>query len=158
MNKLPLWGVLNKTFKTFKIGNLDVDATYWQAGAIVILIFLLIFTLARLRYLYVHWNLGKSSISMLFWGMVLTVIIEGFFVLSGRTIFTEILGMKNVPKPFGTILAIGREKFVEVLGEETEIPYSNAESELNSDQMYSLYKNMDEAESKKLQSIICEPD
>ena len=39
---------------------------------------------------------------MLFWGMVLTVIIEGFFILSGRTIFTEILGMKNVPKPFGS--------------------------------------------------------
>ena len=157
MNRLPLWDYLNKTFKTFKIGNLDVDATYWQAGAIVILIFMLIFTLARLRYLYVHWNLGKSSISMLFWGVVLTVIIEGFFILSGRTIFTEILGMKSVPKPFSTVLDIGRNKFVNVLGQE-DSRSAEAESKiLNSDQMYTHYVNMDDEESRKLQEILCQP-
>lgn len=156
MNRLPLWDYLNKTFKTFKIGNLDVDATYWQAGAIVILIFLLIFTLARLRYLYVHWNLGKSSISMLFWGVVLTVIIEGFFILSGRTIFTEILGMKNVPKPFSTVLDIGRNKFVNVLGQEDSQSFDVEFKVLNSDQMYSLYTQMDPVESQKLQEIICQ--
>ncbi len=156
MGKLPLWEALNKTIKTFKVGNLYVDATYWQAGAIILLLFLLVFTLARLRYLYVHWSLGKSAIAMLFWGMVLTVIIEGFFILSGKTIFTEILGMKNVPKPFSTILAIGREKFVNVLGEESETSVSYTESKLNSDQMYSLYVNMDEVEAQKLWGIICE--
>jgi len=157
MNRLPLWDYLNKTFKTFKIGNLDVDATYWQAGAIVILIFMLIFTLARLRYLYVHWNLGKSSISMLFWGVVLTVIIEGFFILSGRTIFTEILGMKSVPKPFSTVLDIGRNKFVNVLGQEDSQSIEAESKILNSDQMYTHYVNMDDEESRKLQEILCQP-
>src|SRR3989344_4366073 len=122
MEKLPLWDVLNKTFKTFKIGSLYVDATYWQVGAIILLVFLLIFTLARLRYLYVHWSLGKGSIAMLFWGVVLAIIMEGFFILSGRTIFTEILGMKNVPKPFSTVLNISRQKVVNVLGTENAVP------------------------------------
>ncbi len=157
MGKLPVWDFLNTTFKTFRVGNLDIDATYWEAGAIVLLLFLLVFTLARLRFLYVHWSLGKHAFAMLFWGVVLTVIIEGFFMLTGRTIFTEILGMKNVPKPFSSVLNIGRERLVNVLGEQSQIPQSFAESKLDSDQMYSLYTNMDSEESQKLQKIICEP-
>jgi len=94
---------------------------------------------------------------MLFWGVVLTVIIEGFFILSGRTIFTEILGMKSVPKPFSTVLDIGRNKFVNVLGQE-DSRSAEAESKiLNSDQMYTHYVNMDDEESRKLQEILCRP-
>lgn len=78
-------------------------------------------------------------------------------MLSGRTIFTEIMGVKNVPKPFSTVLDIGRNRLTNVLGEKSEIPSSFAESKLNSDQMYSLYKNMDSVESQKLQEIICMP-
>jgi hypothetical protein len=157
MNRLPIFDLLNKTIKTFKIGNLIIDATYWEAAVIVVLLFLLVFTFARMRYLYVHWSMGKHAFAMLFWGIVLTIIIEGFLMLTGRTIFTEILGLKNVPKPFSTFLNIGRNKLVSVLGEESEIPSSYAESKLNSDQMYSLYTKMDTTESQKLQNIICQP-
>lgn len=157
MNKLPIWDFLNKTIKTFRIGNLDFDATYWQVGAIILLLFLLVFTFARLRFLYVHWSLGKHAFAMLFWGIVLTIIIEGFFMLSGRTIFTEILGLKKVPKPFSTVLDIGRQRLVNVLGEESSVPDTSASSVLNSDQMYSLYTKMNPAESQKLQNVICQP-
>jgi hypothetical protein len=157
MYRLPFFNFLNTSLKTFKIGNLYVDATYWQAGAIVILLFLLVFTFARLRYLYVHWSMGKHAFAMLFWGIVLTIIIEGFFMLSGRTIFTEILGMKKVPKPFSTVLDIGKQRLVNVLGEENTVPDSSASNTLNSDQMYSLYTKMTATESQKLQKIICQP-
>src|SRR4030042_2716979 len=157
MNRLPIFDLLNKTIKTFKIGNLNIDATYWEAGVIILLLFLLVFTLARMRFLYVHWSMGKHAFAMLFWGVVLTVIVEGFLMLTGRTIFTEILGLKKVPKPFSTFLNIGRERLVNVLGEESEIPSSFAESRFNSDQMYSLYTKMDMSESQKLQNIICLP-
>jgi hypothetical protein len=157
MDKLPILALLNTTIKTFKIGNLYVDATYWQAGIIILLLFLLVFTFARMRYLYVHWSMGKHAFSMLFWGIILTIIIEGFFMLTGRTIFTEILGMKKVPKPFSTVLNIGRERLVNVLGEESAVPDTSASSVLNSDQMYSLYTKMDVTESQKLQNIICKP-
>ena len=157
MQKLPIFNFLNTTLRTFKIGNLYVDATYWQAGAIILLLFLLVITFARMRYLYVHWSMGKHAFSMLFWGIILTIIIEGFFMLSGRTIFTEILGFKRVPKPFSTVLDIGRQRLVNVLGEDSAVPDASAGSVLNSDQIYSLYTKMDPAESQKLQSIICQP-
>ncbi len=157
MQKLPIFNFLNTTLKTFKIGNLNVDATYWQAGLIIILLFLLVFTLARLRHLYVHWSMGKNAFAMLFWGVVLTIIMEGFLMLTGRTLFTEILGLKNVPKPFSTVLNIGRERLVNVLGEKSTVPDTYAGGVLNSDQMYSLYKKMISSESQKLQNIICQP-
>ena len=157
MGKLPIFDLLNKTFKTYKIGNLNIDATYWQVGAIILLVFLLVFTLARLRYLYVHWSISKGSLAMLFWGFILAVIVEGFFMLSGRTIFTQVLGIRNVPKPFSTALDLGRSRVENVLGTQASIPSSNASSKLNSDQMYSLYKGMDSAEAQKLQQVICTP-
>ena len=94
---------------------------------------------------------------MLFWGVVLAIIMEGFFILSGRTIFTEILGMKNVPKPFSTVLNISRQKVVNVLGTENAVPDTGAKSKLDSGQMYSLYKNMDKSEAQKLRQDICYP-
>lgn len=157
MNRLPILNFLNTSLKTFKIGNLHFEPTYWQAGAIILLLFLLVFTFARMRYLYVHWSMGKHAFSMLFWGIILTIIIEGFFMLTGRTIFTEILGFKKVPKPFSTVLDIGRQRLVNVLGEESAVPDSSANETLNSDQMYSLYTKMSPAESQKLQKIICTP-
>lgn len=157
MNKLPIFTFLNKTIKTFHIGNLDVDATYWEAGLIILLLFLLVFSLARLRFLYVHWSMGKHAFAMLFWGVVLTIIMEGFLMLSGRTIFTELLGMKYIPKPFSTLVDIGRTRVANVLGEQSKVPDANANTKLNSDQMYSLYIKMDASESQKLKRIVCEP-
>ena len=95
---------------------------------------------------------------MLFWGVILTIIMEGFLMLTGRTIFTEIIGMKNVPKPFSTVLNIGREKLVNVMGAQSTIPDMSAAGNLNSDHMYSLYTKMDSVESQKLQKIICKPN
>jgi len=157
MGRFPVFELLNKTVKTIKIGNLNFEATYWEAVIIVLLLFFLVFTLARMRFLYVHWSLGRHAFAMLFWGIVLTIIVEGFFMLSGRTLFTEILGMKKVPKPFSTILDIGRSKMVNVLGDEYKVPDTGAESKLNSDEMYSLYKIMDPEESQKLRETICLP-
>ena len=98
---------ISKTFN-FKLGNLDIAPTYWQAIAIVFLLFLLVFTLARVRYLYIHWSLGKNSIAFLFWGFILALILEGFLIIGGKTVLTEVLGWQDVPKPINTALDLGR--------------------------------------------------
>ena len=99
--------ILNKTATSFNVGKLQIDATYWMVGVLLLLLFMVLFSIARVRYLYVHWNLGKSSIAFLFWGFILAVGVEGIFMLYGRTIFTDILGVENTPKPFSTVLDIG---------------------------------------------------
>src|SRR4030067_1963214 len=103
---------LNKSIGTYNIKGIYIEPTYWQAFAIVFLLFLLVLTFARLRHLYVHWSVSKPAVSFIFYGFLLALVVEGFLIISGRTLFTEILGWKNAPKPVSTILDAGRVKLV----------------------------------------------
>ena len=110
--------LISRTF-TLNLGKFQIEPTIWQAVTIVFLIFLLLLTLARVRYLYVNWSLGQSAIAMLFWGFLLAIIFEGFLLISGRTLLTEVLGWQNAPKPVSTLLEVGRGRLVNVLGKST---------------------------------------
>ena len=144
-------------FKTFnlKVGNFTLAPNYLQAGLIVLLIFLLVWTFARLRYLYVHWSLGKSAIAFLFWGFLLAVIVEGFLIIGGRTIFTGLLGWKNAPKPISTVLDVGRARLMNVLGESDEIPQSDQVETYQS--VMSGFERLEGEEKDVVRLYICEP-
>ena len=141
----------------YKFGNINFSPSYVQAAAIVFLLFLLVLTIARVRYLYIHWSLGKSSLSMIFWGFILAVIVEGFLLIGGRTLFTEILGWKNAPKPISTLLDMGRNKVISVLGITDEIPTSNAKGKPGVDDLINQYKTLPEDEALKFRKSICLP-
>jgi hypothetical protein len=148
--------IINKTFD-LEIGNLDVSPTYWQAATIVFLLFLLVWTFARIRYLYVHWSLGKSSIAMLFWGFLLALILEGFLILGGRTMFTEVLGWESAPKPISTALDMGRNKLVDVLGITDEIPESTASEKPTYQRVVGDYQGLTFEDKKNVKNFICQP-
>jgi hypothetical protein len=153
----PIINFLGKTFSPIKIFSLEIIFTYWQAIVMVILLFLLVVTMARMRYLYVNWHLGRHSFSMLFWGFLLAIILEGFFILGGRTIFTEILGIKNLPKPLSTILDIGRNRLISVLGVSSQVPSSTAQGNSDSEYVLKLYKSLPPSEAEKFYNQICKP-
>jgi len=140
---------LNKGWGVYEIRGLGIEPTYWQAGTIIILIFLLVITFARVRYLFVHWSLGKSAWAMLFWGFILALILEGFLILSGRTLFTEVLGWEGAPKPISTLLAISRNKLIDVLGvtEEAASPES----------VMVDFENLPTDQMEEVKTLICEP-
>ena len=147
MNKIL--DLLNRSFGIYDIKGLEVEPTYWQAGVMVILIFLLVFTLARVRYLYIHWSLGRSAIAMAFWGFLLAIIMEGLLILSGRTLFTEVLGWKDAPKPISTLLTISRNKLVDVLGVAEEIPTYQSVME--------DYESLSLGGMEDVKNSVCEP-
>ena len=93
---------INKTF-SFNIGKISIAPTYWQAGAILFLIFLLVLSLARLRHMYVGWSL-KGFVPNLLLGFFLALIVEGFLIISGRTLLTSLVGWENAPKPISTAI------------------------------------------------------
>lgn len=149
MNKFnPVLNFLNKSLGVYKIRGLEIEPTYWMAGTILLLIFMLIFTLARLRYLYVHWSISKPSLSMFFWGFILAIILEGFMVVGGKTFFTEILGWESAPKPISTLLEIARGKVSPVLG-------TSDKNDL--DTLKEIYGSLSESESKEVKEFICRP-
>lgn len=152
-----VWEKLNVSSLSYKIGSLEFAPSYLQAGAIIFLSFLLILTLARLRHIYIHWSLGKTSMSMIFWGFLLAVVVEGFLLIGGRTLFTEILGWKSAPKPISNLLDIGRKKVVSVLGVTDEIPTSSAEMKPSLEELTNQYKSLTKDEARRFRENICSP-
>lgn len=96
------------------VNNFSVAPTYIQAGAIILLIFLLIIILAQFRHHFVRWSM-KGGLIGLFFGIVLTLIIEGFLLVNGRTALITLLSWNNAPKPMSTVLDIGKEKLTNII-------------------------------------------
>ena len=94
---------------------------------------------------------------MIFWGFMLALVLEGFLILSGRTILTEIIGWDNAPKPLSTALDMGREKLVDVLGEQSEIPVSSADEKSNYQSVLGNYENLGDEDKDLVKSFICKP-
>ncbi|MFV1917293.1 MAG: hypothetical protein ACC618_02335 [Patescibacteria group bacterium] len=115
---------IRQTFN-LKLGNWNLTPEYWTAATIVFLLFALVFSLARLRKMYVHWSL-KGFVPQVLIGFVLALVLEGFLILGGRTLLTSILGWDNAPKPISTALDIGRAKLVNVLGASDEAATSKS--------------------------------
>ena len=147
--------LLNKSFGTYNIKGIDVEPTYWMAIAIVFLIFLLLLTVARVRYLYVHWNLSRTSLAFLFYGFLFALILEGFLVIGGRTLFPEILGWENAPKPISTFLDTGRQKLVNVLGITEEVPASFAQETPTYQSVMSNYESLSIEDQESIRDFIC---
>jgi hypothetical protein len=150
--------IINKSIGVYEVRGLYIEPTYWQVAAIVFLIFLMLLTLARMRYLYVHWHMGKQNISMLFWGFLFALLFEGVLVISGRTMFSEILGWKNAPKPISTMLDITRNKLVDVLGITDEIPTSNASEIPTLESVMDDYQSLSDEEKDGIKNFVCKPN
>lgn len=95
-------------------GNFSVAPNYVKAGAIILLLFLLIISLAQFRHHFVKWSL-KGGLIGLFFGFLFTLIIEGFLLINGSTAVTAILGWNNAPKPIKTILDIGKANLLKTI-------------------------------------------
>lgn len=127
-----------------------------QAGIIILLLFLLVLVLAQFRRHFLNWSF-KGALFGVFWGFVLALILEGFLALSGRTALTEILGWKTAPKPIANILDLGREKLVQVLGSQTEVPNSYAQNVATGGDLIREFQNLNPTEAKRVRQIICAP-
>jgi len=147
---------ISKTFD-LRLGKLEISPTYWQAAAIVFLLFLLVLTLARLRHMYIDWSVSKSAIAFMFWGFILAIIIEGFFIIGGRTIVTEFLGWKNPPKPVKFVLEAGRGQLVRVLGLSDEIPEPKVSLPVSYQSIISDYQGLSSQDAGIVRSFICSP-
>ncbi len=157
VSKLPeTSSVLRKSFD-FNVGGLNLRPEYWQAITIVVLLFLIVWTIARWRHLYVKWNLQGFLPSIAF-GFILTLLLEGFFLISGRTMLTELLGWQNAPKPISTALDEGRARLVEVLGTSAEISSTQADENPTSQTVLRDISLLSEEERKKVIEMMCTSD
>lgn len=138
----------------FNVGKLEIAPTYWQAGLIVLLLFVLVFALARLRRLYVNWSLN-SFLPAVGLGFLLALIFEGFMIISGKTVLIALLGWKNAPKPISTALDEGRSELVKVLGVSENISVTEMENDYR--KVISDFVNLNDEDKQKVNKYICTP-
>ena len=83
--------------------------------------FLLLIMMASVRRHFLEWTVKGAGFGIVL-GFLLALVVEGLFLVGGRTVLTETLGWKDAPKPVQKVLDASREKFVEVLGAQTQTP------------------------------------
>ena len=142
---------LSDFFKSFSVAS-----TYIQAGVIVVLLFILVLCLAQFRHHFVRWSF-KGGLIGLFFGVALTLIVEGFLIVNGHTALTSLLGWKNAPKPISTALDMGKEKLTNVLGLETDEIISKNTIETTSKGVINALQGLNPDEIKKIKAIMCQP-
>ncbi len=83
-------GILGKSVP-LRLFNMDFQFAYWEIGAIVFLIFLLILSLAHMRRHFVDWSV-KGAVFGFFLGVIVTLVVVGILLLKGIRIDTKVLG------------------------------------------------------------------
>lgn len=146
-----LWQKIMAFFASFSVAPI-----YIKAGAIILLLFLLIISLAQFRHHFVKWSM-KGGLIGLFFGFLLALFLEGFLLIAGRTAVTELLGWKNAPKPIKTALDLGHERLVNVLGTSEEINKTYASTNPTTEDALNTLQNLDPTEITKIRAIICQP-
>ena len=139
----------------FNLGNLSFSVAYIQAFAIVFLIFILILTLAQVRRHFVNWSL-KGAVFGVFFGFLFALILEGFLIIGGRTAITSVLGWKNVPAPISIALDAGRNKLIQVLGIQDQIPSTLAKEGTSVTGAIEVLQSLNPAEVKKVKTLFCQ--
>jgi hypothetical protein len=147
--------ILSKNLK-FNLGGVPFSTSYTKAALIVFLLFILVLSLARLRRMYVNWSF-KAWPVWIFMGFVLALILEGFLLISGKSILTVVLGWKNAPKPLQNALDTGRAGLVKVLGVKDEISITTNEEDPSVKSVISDFQKLIPDDARKVRSMICEP-
>lgn len=140
----------------FSLGNFSVPIPYWQAGAIIFLIFLLVLSTAQLRRHFVNWSF-KGALFGIFFGFLLALILEGFLLIGGKTALTEVLGWKNAPAPISLALDSGRTKLIQILGIQNQVPSSLAKENPTVQDAVETLQSLNPNDIKKVKSLICTP-
>lgn len=149
--------LLSKGFN-LNLGKFSFSPSYIQAGAIIVLLFILVLTLAQIRRHFVDWSL-KGALFGLFFGFLLAFILEGFLIIGGKTAMTQVLGWKDPPKPIANLLEMGKGELIKVLGKQVEVTIPAAVAKINptfSDGV-SFFQSLNPAEAQKLKNFICRP-
>ncbi len=157
---VPVQTVIERLFQTFDInlpGGFVFAPNLLQAILMVVLIFLLIYTLGHLRHTYVGWSV-KGILPGLSFGFALALILEGLFLIGGKTVFTELIGWKDAPKPISTVLEGGREKLVDVLGVAEEIPISSAKEAPTMQSVVKDMSTLSPADQEAARKVLCQPN
>ncbi|SRR5258708_4989365 len=96
------------------IGKVVISSNIWQAGLIIILVFVLILVLAYMSRNFLEWSLSGFGIGLVI-GFILAIVLEGFLLIGGKTVITGLLSWKTAPPIVANVLNSGHQRLLDVL-------------------------------------------
>ena len=135
-------------------GGAVFSPTYLQAGAVLVAIFIAILAFAMFQRRQ-HRESVKNTVPGIAFGFALALLLEAILLVGGRTVFTEVLGWENAPKPIANALDASRNHLVDVLGVAEEVPESVAAEPPTIGAFMQNYEGLEDSERESLQSLIC---
>jgi hypothetical protein len=139
-----------------KVLHVNFSPNVIKFGAIILLLFILVLTLARVRRHFMDWSF-KGALFGIFFGFLLALILEGFLIIGGRTAITEVLGWKNAPQPIQVALDSGKSQLIRILGIKDEIPSSTAKENITVQGAIETLQSLNPTDMKKVKTLICQP-
>ncbi len=96
------------------LGGLTVAPNVWQAGAIILLIFIFVLMLAYMARTYMEWSLSGFGIGVVV-GIILVIALEVGLLIGGKSVLAGILNWKDAPAPVANVINSGHERLLDVL-------------------------------------------
>lgn len=147
--------IFSKTIGSFSLpGGGAFSPTYFQAAIVLVAVFVFILAFAMFQRRQHQENI-KNTIPSVAFGFALALVLEAVLLIGGRTMFTELLGWKDAPKPISNALDASRNRLVDVLGVTEAVPESKANTPATVDEIVKDYESLKSSEKESLQTLIC---
>ncbi|MBI4058882.1 hypothetical protein HY404_01425 [Candidatus Microgenomates bacterium] len=125
-----------------------------QAVLIIGGIFLVALLLGVTRHHMLEWSIKGAGFGILL-GVVLTLVVEGFLLVGGRTAVAEVLRNKNTPVAIRSFIQDNMMQLAQAIGSPPQV--LNAATSATSGEVVENFNNLSVKEQSKARTQICAP-
>lgn len=135
--------------------NIHVTGNTVQATFIIIVVFLFALLLGVARHHMLAWSI-KGAWFGIFFGILLTLLVEAFLLVGGRTALVETLNNEKIPKTVRNTIREGTREISNSLN--NEIPMLSAQDQQDpTKNVISLFSSLKREDQQTVERAICLP-
>lgn len=125
-----------------------------QAAYIIVAVFLFALAFGIARHHMISWSL-KGAWFGIFFGILLTLLVEAALLVGGRTVLVEALRWENTPKVVRDTLQISFAELSKNLS--PNIPTLGASDEKSKEKLIYEFENLSPEEQDEVRAAVCTP-
>lgn len=150
---IQVYSVIDGLLLQLGVVSSAVSSGTQQLIAIIIGIFLILLVLALARHHMLSWSMKGAKFGI-FLGIVLTLALEGFLLVAGKTTFAEIVKSNNVPPAVRTFLSENMSDLAGQIGGEPGTLGASTELRETS-VIINDFKNLGAVDKERVQEAVC---
>lgn len=150
---IQVYSIIDSLLIQLGLASSAVPSGTQQLAAIIIGVFLILLVLALARHHMLTWSMKGAKFGV-FLGIILTLALEGFLLVAGKTTFAEIVKSNNVPPAVSTFLSENMSDLAgQIGGEPGALGASTGVRETST--IISDFKNLGAVDKERVQEAVC---